>query len=373
MLHKSPISLVGSRVLTTLVSFVFFSTLFSVVCSGQTATEPRPTPSVEKDKKPTTSQNIKRWFEIDALTLSPRYRFVRSRSGVTTNNQAQYQLNVRVRFKFDKKGRYSINAGLFSGSVLNSGWNNTGVGTGDGVTNLYLKQLYFSAKPVKEVDIQFGGIGLNNGENTEITGYDNDAFLMGQRVSVKAPKHVYFDEISVANGYIGDIDKPSVFKRFNRLNESNYHQFLIRKTVNKYVSFSADYTFESGRDTLHQAIKFKLPKGNALDSLLFENYQRLDPDRGYGFGIYGDKALHKQFTLGGGFARIDKPMLNADRFPTGKRVYVNALYKFSPEFSLNGVLIQGVGPLPASSSPRTRFDLIFSYNILETLRRLKVH
>lgn len=357
--------------------FYFVVVLFTLsqvefVIGQQVTQTPVPSPQ-KKDEGKTTSQKIKRWFEVDALTFSPRYRFVRTRAGVTTNNQAQYQLNVRARFKFDKKGRYSVNAGLFSGSVLNSGWNNTGVGTGDGVTNLYLKQLYFSAKPVKEVEVQFGGIGFNNGENTEITGYDNDAFLMGQRVSVKAPKHVYFDEISVANGYVGDINKPSVFKRFRRLNKSNYHQFLVRKTVNKYVSFSADYTFESGRDTLHQAIKFKIPKGRVLDTFLFENYQRVDPDRGYGFSIYGDKALHKKFTLGGGFARIDKPMFNADRFPPGKRVHINALYRFSPEFSLNGVLIRGVGHLPTASSPRTRFDLIFSYNILETLRRLKVH
>lgn len=361
-----------------LQKYFYFITAFlflwqtATVMSQQTPQTPNPNVQ-KKNESPNTSQKIKRWFELDALTVTTRYRFVRTRNGVTTNNQQQYQLNARARFKFDSKGKYAVHAGLFSGNSINGGWNNTGIGTGDVQTNLYLKQLYFSAKPVKEIEVQFGGIGATNGENTEITGLDNDVYLTGERIVVRAPKKLFFDEIGVTYAYLGDTTRPSVFKRFKNLDKSNYHQFLVRKTVNKQVSFSADYTFESGRDTLHQAVKVKFPKSPVLDSVLFENYQRIDPDPGYGFNIMGEKVIRKKLTLGGGFAHIDRSILNGDRYPRGNRLHFSAAYKFNPEFTISSVIIQGVGPLASPTTVRTRYELIFSYNILETLRRLKVH
>lgn len=353
------------------VALLFVSQALAVISQQTTQT---PSPNVQKkDEKPAASQKIKRWFEIDALALTTRYRLIRTRNDVTTNNQQQFQVNARARFKFDRKARYVVHAGLFSGNSINGGWNNTGIGTGKGQTNLYLKQLYFSAKPVKEIEIQYGGLGATNGENTEITGLDNDVYLTGQRIVIRAPKKLYFDEIGITYAYLGDFNRPSVFKRFKRLDQSNYHQFLVRKAVNKRVSFSADYTFEAGRDTLHQAVKVKFAKAPVLDNVLFENYQRLDPDPGYGFNLMGEKVIRKKLTLTGGFAHIDRSILNGDRYPRGNRLHFNAAYKLNPEFMISSVIIQGVGPLAAPTTVRTRYELLFTYNILETLRRLKVH
>jgi hypothetical protein len=354
------------------------------LCSAQSGT-PTPSPlqqsptvtdSKAGDKptaaQPTRGDSIKRWFEIDALTLSPRYRFVENNAGVTTNNQAQWQFAGRGKFKFDRKGRYSVNMGLFTGNALTSGWNNTGIGTGRGQSNLYLKHLYFNAKPVKWLEAQIGSFAVNNGENTEITGYDNDAYIMGERVRVRAPKQAYFDEISYTAAFVGAANRPGVFRRMDHFDEWNYHQLLVRKQVSKRVGFSADYTFERPSHTLRQAVRIKVPELRVLDAVLFENYQRVEPDLGYGFNLYGEKALNKKFTLSGGFARIDRPMLNADRFPPGKRVHINSAYKISPEFTVSTALIHGVGHLASAQTPRTRLDIIFTYNFLETLRKLKL-
>ena len=123
---------------------------------------------------------------------------------------------------------------------------------------------------------------------------------------------------------------------------------------------------------LRQAVKIKLPKTHFADSILYENYQRLDPHPGYGFNFTADKKLSRKVSILGGFAKISHPMFNGDRFPQGKRVYAGAAYKISRELSLNSVLIQAVGPLVSSTGPRTRFDLILSYDILPALRRYKV-
>jgi hypothetical protein len=359
----------------------YFGALFSVIFVAASyaqspTTAQRPIVEVTPSKTvaaPVPAKAFKRWVDIEGLAVSTRYRYVENAAGVITNNQNQYQVNARARFKFDREGRYSVYAGLFSGNNLTSGWANTGIGTGSPQGDVFLKQLYFDAKPVKWFQVQVGGIGVNNGENSEITGYDNDVYLTGERVAVRRPKNLYFDEISVTNAYIGDITRPNVFRRFKNFGRSNYHQLLVRKQVNKRVGFSADYTFEAGTDTLRQAVKISAPEAKVFDILHFENYQRVDPDKGYGFSLWGEKVIRKKLNLSGGFAHIDRTMFNADRFPRGNRFFIGAAYKLTRELTLNPVLIQAVGPLDAPSLPRTRLDLILTFNVLETLRRMKVY
>lgn len=334
---------------------------------------PVPVYFTRDDKKPEDTSRparIKRWFEFENFAVSFRYRYTRNGLGTTTN-AVQYQFGSRARFKFDKKGRYSVVASLNSGNSFLGGWNNTGWGTGDVQTNLYLKQLYFVAKPIKSLEFQIGGLGVNNGENTEVTGYDNDAYITGERIIIRNPKKLYFDEISLTNAHLGDLNRPSVFRRFDNLAKSNYHQFLFRKQVNKRVAFSADYTFDSGSDTLRQAVKIKAPETRVVDMVGFENYQRFDGPGRYGFNLFGEKKIGKKFTLTGGFARIDGRLLNGDRYPQGNLLHAQGVYRLTPEFSFSSVIIQGVGPMLPNLS-RTRFELIFTYNILETLRRHKL-
>lgn len=366
------------------ILIVGFFTQCVLTISGQTAVA-TPIPGAlasgyvePKDEDPKNhavapAEKIKRWVEFDALSFSTRFRNVEFNSDAASVNQQQFQLAARVKFKFDSDGKYSVNAGLFTGNNIISGWNNTGLGTGDGVATIFLKHFYFDAKPAKGIEIQVGGFGVANGENTEITGYDNDVYLTGERVSIRRPKALYFDEISVTNAFIGDITTPNVFRRFKRLGNSNYHQVMVRKTFNKRVGFSADYTFDAGNDLLRQAVNIKTPELHFLDRVLFENYQRIAPNAGYGFSLFGEKKIHGRFTLGGGFAHIDELMLNADRFPRGNRLYVTSAIKFTRELSLNTTLIQAVGTLPTSVSPRTRLDIILTYNVLETLHRLKLN
>jgi hypothetical protein len=334
---------------------------FGVGLAGGQA--PAPTPVVHKE--------VKRWFDFEALTGAARNRYVRADGGITTH-PLQYQVIARARFKFGSKGKYSVVGLLTTGNNIQSGWNLTGLGTGNGQAGFYMKQLYFEAKPIKQVDVQFGGSAPDNGENTEVTGYDNDAYLMGERVKIVYPKKLYFDEISFTNAFIGHITKPSVFSRFKRLGKSNYHQFLVRKTINKRASFSADYTFDSGTDMLRQAVKVNIPELKLVDNIRFENYQRLDPNPGYGFALTGEKKIGKKLNFLGGISKIGHTLLNGDRYPRGTRVYFHTAYKMTPELSIGPVIIQAIGPLDSPALPRTRFEFIASYNFLEALHRHRI-
>jgi len=307
--------------------------------------------------------------DVDQLNLLTRYRFVEADNTDTVFNQQQWRFELRTRFKFDKKGRYSVNGTVFTGPGFTNGWANLGPGTGQGQTNLFVKHLFFDAKPTKKVEVQVGGININNGENSEVTAFDLDNYIMGERIIVRAPKTFFFDELSATNASINDLTHPSVFGRFHRLNESNYHQFLVRKQITKEVGFSTDYTFASGTDTLHEAVRLH-PKDFFFNTLLFDTYQRISPYPDYGLDLFAEKVINHRVTINGGFARIDERLvLNGDKFPPGKRLYATAIFKLRHDLTFSPVFVHAVGDLPTPTTHRTRFELILNWNILETLHR----
>ncbi len=315
---------------------------------------------------------LSRWFELQTASISNRYQFIENASSATTANHEQYQVTFKGRFKFDSAGKYSLNAGVFSGRSFFSGWNNSGWGTGRSTSNLYLKQLYLSAKPVRGVELQYGSLYFLHGEATEITAYDYDGYVMGQRITLARPDQLYFDEISYTAGYLGDFNTPNLNKRYHRLRQVNFHHFLAGKKISERVRASADYASEArpiGREhVFRQAIKIKAPETKVIDMFLFENYERAGRLASYGFNAYGEKKLHQRFTLGGGYAQIDGAGLNSDRFPQGKRMHLNGLVTLTPDFSLTVGVTQAVGTLPGNL-PRTRLDIGVNYNLLHSLKK----
>ncbi|MBV9240995.1 MAG: hypothetical protein JO314_03210 [Acidobacteria bacterium] len=323
-----------------------------------------PTPYPTK-----VSLKFKRWFDLDAFNLQTRYRYIATNSGKGNTNQQQWQAYIKGHFQLDDKASYRVNWLVQTGPTFTTGWNNTGMGTGLHQTNFYVKQLYFDAKPSKKFEFQIGGIEFNRGETTEAISYDNDGYLTGERITIRDPKALYFDEISAAVGYVGDVNHPSVFYRFKQhFNNFNYHQLLVRKQVTKQIGWSADYTFQDGRDTLHEGVRIKAPKAVFFDTFLFESYQRLAPQRDAGMNAFAEKVVNKRFTINGGFGRIDRRVtLNGDKFQPGHRLYLGSVIKLNHAFSLNPVLVHAVGALPTASTHRTRFDMILTYNLLEDL------
>lgn len=358
-----------------LLLFALFLLNGIAVNAQMTSASPSPVPNTQNSAKKTTANattkdKVKRWFEFEQLSGLTRYHFIENANKTKAANNIQYQFTDKMRFKFDPQGHYSVAATLATGPSFITLWNSTGWGTGSTQRHLNFRQLYFDAKPSKVVEVQIGGLYVNYGVNTEAVTYDNDNFITGERVQLHHPKKLFFDEISVTYARLADPNVPNVFNRFKRFDKQNYHQFLVRKQLNKSIEFSADYSFESGIDTFHEAVKVKLPKKQIIDTFLFENYERVDSNHSYGYNIFGEKQLNKMFILSGGFADTHMK-LNADRFPPGKRVYFTSLIKLSREFSFTTQFTQGVGII-APAIARTRLDLTLNYNILETLRRTKL-
>lgn len=368
----------SQTVTKTLAGLLAFVALSRALVYGQTvaspsAAEPAPRPAPAAKTESPVQLKLRRWLEVQTATITVRYRAIENSVGLTTSNSVQHQDAFKARFKFDAPGNYSLNAVAATGNGFGTSWADTGIGTGHPTSNLYLKQLYFSAQPVKGVELQYGGLPVLRGEATEITSYDNDGYLVGERLSLKRPQQFFFDEVSVTYAYLGDLNRSNLDKRYHRLKQSNYHQFLLSKNIGQRIAASVDYTFQAGVETLREGVKIKLPEVKLLDSLRWENYERLDVHPAYGFALTGEKRLTKRFTLGGGYAQIDRHYdgLNGDRFGRGHRLFVLGSYALSPEFTVSTFLTRAVGNDYALPN-RTRFEALLSFNLLRSLQRAGV-
>lgn len=286
---------------------------------------------------------LARWVTLETASITTRYRFLENSERSIVANQQQYQIALGGDLNVDAAGRFHVHAGLFTGNSFSGGWSATGLGTGQAQSNLYLKQLSVVARPVSGVEFQFGGLDFARGESTEITSYDADGYVVGERLSVRRPGMFYVDEISVTAGYVGDFNRAGVVHRLRRLGESNYHQVLLTKQFRHRVRASADYTSDSGEDTFRQGLTLRLPEMRVAEMLHFENYERVGVNLAYGFAAYGEQKIMKRFSLGAGYTEHDRhARLYADRFAAGRYAFFNAHVALGASWSIIVLYTQAI-------------------------------
>ena len=318
---------------------------------------------------------LRRWLDIQNFTVFSRYRFAANSKDATTSDQLQYKDTFRARFNIDSEKRYTINVGYFSGSSFISSWNNWGIGnntTLDGKDN-YMKQLYASAAPVKGLELQYGGIYVNRGETDEFLSYDDDGYLVGERVSVRRPKELYLDEISVTRAAIGPFNTPNLGSRWDGLKNPNYTQLLGAKRIGKMIGASIDYTRQSGADTFRAAVTLHFSKDAPVSTVRYEQYRRVTQQPAAGFGLWAERGVTKYARVQGGYVTVDQFYggWNADRIQSGRRFFAIGT------FSIYGPLSASIYVTRALASPYTvsvarRFDAVVSYDVLDSLRRTHI-
>jgi hypothetical protein len=315
---------------------------------------------------------IARWFDLQNVTLNLRYRYIDTSAGRVTTNQLQHRETIRGRFKFDKAAKYTWNFGAFSGVRFTSGWDNTGWGIADAQKNFAFKASYLSAVPIPGVEGQYGGFYILKGESTELTTYDEDGFLIGQRISVKRPKQFYFDEISATAAYLtADPREIPISRRTKYLNDTpNYRQFLVGKKFGKRAGVSTDFTYADGARTWRQGLNLKTPELRVVDTVILELYQRVNRTPESGFALTLDKAVHRSVSVNWGYASIDPAygILNADRFQVGNRAFAMVIYNITPEFLASAFITRAFGnDIPLAQ--RTLSNIVFTYNVIPALKR----
>jgi hypothetical protein len=355
--------------------------------TGHAIAQTQPPPDTTKPAATAPPSPITRWLDLQQAQLALRFREVKTSTGATTSSQMQDSEGFRLRVKFDPKGLYGVTVGLWSGNSFTGGWNATGPGPGDAAHDFHVKQLFFDAQPVKGLNGQIGSLYAWRGESTEITTLDNDAYITGERVSVKRPKELYFDEILFTQGYIGDLNKTNFFDRANRLDSVNYRQFGVAKAFKKRAGVSVDFStldiLASGApntsnprlpsftsDWLRVGTRLSTPELKVIDTVRFEGYRRWNTNNAGGFAVSGEHAFTKRFTASLGYASIDRLYggVNADRFFAGRRWFSVGSYALTPEFTL-GYFVGRAFANDFAIPNRTRIEGLFTYNLLKTLQR----
>ncbi len=315
---------------------------------------------------------LARWIEVQNAQLSVRYRVADNSAGTVTTNQMQHREGLRARFKIDAPGRYAVNLGVSSGGRFTSGWNNTGVGIGDWQDPLAARLLFFAAQSIRGIEGQYGSMVIIKGESTELTTYDEDGYVIGERVSVRRPRELFFDELSATVGYLSsDADELGVTRRVKYLNDRpNYRHFLVDKKIGTRGGISTDFTSANGARTWRAAANINTSELRFADGVLVETYKRTNRGPDYGFAVSVNKALNRRVGLSWGYAKID-PLyggLNSDRFNIGKRVFLNTAFSITPRFSATAFVTTAVGE--HESLPQRNLGVfVFTYNVMPDIRR----
>ena len=380
------------------------------------------------ESKPLTD----RWLDLNTLSWAGRYR-----NTVTTEGRHLYQFGqdryiADGRVKLDSEGRYSINFHASSGRYFNWAYADwiggeysqavvaarpyhspalaaaiasalvldpdgavykLGYPTRGGY--FYFRQLYASATPVKQVTFEFGSLPIDHGQNSEITSFDDDGYISGERVRVQDPKHLYFDRVGATWAYIGSSLTPNFLARGNDLTRSNYQQYLVEKKLGKHFVASTDFTEIRGTHTWREAGAIKVPESKVIDSVLVELYQRTNSSTisgstfqsASGFAVSGSKKLFKRLDLGVGYDSVDRYYAvysgsiylcvvgmgwNGDSYTNGKRAFAKAnleLYDGVTAFGFYTHLTSWVSP-PTTVAEYVNFNQGYNAGINFDLKKL---
>jgi hypothetical protein len=302
--------------------------------------------------------------DLQEGTLWARYRNVHSSAGATTADQIEDRLTFRARILADAHGRLALNVGAFTGSTITGGWNNTGIGRGHRALAFHVKQLYVAATPVRAVEVQAGSLYAARGESTEITSYDNDFYLTGERLTLRAPRQLLVDALTVTNAYIGDLATANAFERLHRLGDANYQQVVVEKRVAQAVFASGEWSRAPEGHTWRGAVRVA-PAGRKT-AVRLEGYRRGSAG---GLAVSVDVPIAPRVTGTAGFAAIDRdfPLLSGDRFGRGRRLFALATVQLTRALSASAFCTHTVGTdyLVAVGQ---RWEGIVTWNVLAAAR-----
>ena len=305
------------------------------------------------------------WLDLQSVTLGVRYRMLENHLGSRAQNWSDHHQGFKLRLKLDRQARYSLSAVASNGSAFIAGWNLRGI-NGSSSNRVFVKQLFLTAKPRGGVELQYGGLPIVRGESSEITSYDNDGYMMGQRLTLSP--HRVVDEITATAGYLGDLRSPSVTSRWHRLSEVNYRQLLARKKLTDRLTATADFTEDDGERTLRQAAVIRPSKG--VDLIRLEAYERVSGARAQGGALTIEKPFGRT-RLGASFASVDSRYrpVNGDRYGRGRRLSLTSTFDLGRGASLQFFVTHALDDDLAMSN-RTRFDVHLRYELAALLRQM---
>jgi hypothetical protein len=223
---------------------------------------------------------------------------------------------------------------------------------------------------VKGLEIQYGSLYLNRGEADEWATYDDDGYVAGERVSVRRPRELYFDEITVTRAGIGPLTQPNLFDRGDLLTHPNYTQVLGLKRFTPIVAGSLEYNRQIGADIVRGAVTLRFPPRAPISAIRYEQYHRFNLNEGSGFGLWAERPATKYARVQAGYVSIDQFYggWNGDRMLNGRRFFANATIPIHGPLSAT-MFVTAALKEPYTVAIHRRFDAVIQYDVLSTLRK----
>ena len=100
-----------------------------------------------------------------------------------------------------------------------------------GGRQFFVRELNVSATLVQWLAMEVGSFAIEKGYSSEITSFDDDGYISGERLSLRDQKQFWFDQVTLTSAYFGDFDKPNLFARTDGFAKSNYRQLAAKKAV----------------------------------------------------------------------------------------------------------------------------------------------
>jgi len=96
--------------------------------------------------------------------------------------------------------------------------------------NLFVRQLYFAAKPTRTFEFQVGSLPILKVKTPKPLPMTTTEYISGERIIIRNPRKLFFDEIAATSAYIGDYFQPNFFHRANHFGQANYHHSWLPRS-----------------------------------------------------------------------------------------------------------------------------------------------
>lgn len=273
---------------------------------------------------------------LDRGMVGARYQYI-DNAGTTLADHLQHQLVAGGRLVSGGPVTVGLRGRLASGNGFRSGWNSTGVGNTRAVWEPYLKELALVLASPGGLRAEVGGLAPERGGISEVTGFDNDGYLVGAQIQIGPEAGWPLSRLVVTAGDLGDLARSAVFPRLRRFGRVSYGQLLVSKEVGR-GGFTAEYTFRDGVSSFHGAARIEGRTGRW--ALRGEGFVRTSDASG--LAVVAELIPGRRVQLEVGYVKADAPILNGDRYGPGERLFATLAYAVMPSLDLSTTAVHRV-------------------------------
>lgn len=307
-----------------------------------------------------------------------RFNYMDRESGPVTDRDLQYRVRFVVQTDLAARGATYLRFRAENGRGFDNSWDNTGLGSNQGVWNFNVKSLYLGQKLGRSLEAQAGGIEFDRGAGSQLTYASDDGHLVGYRLAyagTQGPLHV--DKLSLTLGYAGDFNEPSVFSRFH-MGKLNYVQALAQHKFGDNVEASAQLDSIRGVWLTREAVRVHHVFDPIIEEARVEAVTRGNSGRTFGWSTTLLRPIDSsgRWHAYGLYAHIPARLyakdgelflLNQGEIDLGKRIALGAACALTKDLEI-GVFAGRL--LDHTASKRSVAQVFVSYQYARLLNRL---